>query len=160
MNRYIHKVRYIPTGVSIFRSFSINIGTMDHICLCVSDIEKSIIWYHNILGVTHKYNDTPNFYPYDLDSPAFLQKNDVKIALLPLHKNQSPIKDHKGAHIAFNTNKIEFSKAKEKLPGLLIQFQVHADQSIEVEECDYGIQKSLFFADPDNNILEVTTWCT
>ena len=28
----------------------------------------------------------------------------------------------------------------------------------KVDEQDYGLQLSLFFADPDNNMLEITAW--
>jgi hypothetical protein len=41
---------------------------------------------------------------------------------------------------------------------LLEKHVVNEDQKTEVEEQDYGLQWSLFFSDPDNNILEVTTW--
>jgi hypothetical protein len=41
---------------------------------------------------------------------------------------------------------------------LLETHRVHEAQSLAVEEADYGLQRSLFFSDPDNNILELTTW--
>lgn len=137
---------------------TIDIGTVDHVCLCVTDVERSIKWYHGILGVSLKYANEPNFYPKDVESPAFLQKNDVRIALLPLSNPQHVIRDHRGAHVAFRVSGSEFKNTRKSLPVLLQNHRVHNKQNVEVEEYDYGIQKSLFFSDPDNNILEITTW--
>ena len=62
--------------------------------------------------------------------------------------------------MAFGVSRAEWERARAELPTLLKEAQDVASGtgSTEVEEADYGIQWSLFFPDPDNNILEITTW--
>lgn len=129
-------------------------GGLDHVCVAVSDVRKSIEWYENVLGFTHRFREERAF---GMD-PAFLTNGQAKIALLPLRPGQSPIQDHRGAHVAFGVNREEFDHIRQKLPQRLREHAVSRDQSVHVEEQDYELQLSLFFSDPDRNILEITTW--
>ena len=45
---------------------------------------------------------------------------------------------------------------RRELPQLLVDNRVSESQDVLVEECDYDLQLSLFFSDPDSNI--VGTW--
>ena len=120
---------------------------LDHVCVAVRDMDESLEWYERVLDFEHKYKNAESFGK----EPAFLQNGDAKIALLPLTSSQIPIRNHNGAHFAFNVNREEFDRMRVELPKRL-------GESQEVEEQDYGLQLSLFFSDPDNNILEITTW--
>jgi catechol 2,3-dioxygenase-like lactoylglutathione lyase family enzyme len=121
--------------------------------LC-SDVDASIRWYEGVLGLRHHFKDHSCFGK----DPAFLQAGSARIALLPLSAQQTPIADHNGAHFAFNVDKEQWMSIREQLPALLLAHQVSSAQSVEVDEQDYGLQLSLFFEDPDRNIMEVTTW--
>jgi len=134
------------------------VGSLDHVCLCTRDMSKSISWYRSVLGLKHEYTDETNFYPRTLDSPAFLRRGSACVALLPLPDPGSAIRYHNGAHMAFNVSRQEFERARRDLPALLREHRAAADQSVEVEFSDYGLQWSLFFSDPDFNTLELTTW--
>merc|ERR1719464_2061880 len=82
------------------------------------------------------------------------------IALLRLPEGEAPLvgsRSQKG-HVAFRVSNKEFQALRERLPTLLKEHQVYADQSVDIIEEDYGVQQSLFFFDPDGNELEVTTW--
>jgi catechol 2,3-dioxygenase-like lactoylglutathione lyase family enzyme len=140
---------------------------MDHVCLCVTDVPESIRWYRRVLGLRLEHTSEPHFWPADPASPAFLcgggAGDPVKVALLPLADPSKRIRDHHGAHMAFGVSKDEWERARDELPALLREALPEsggggAVGSTAVEEADYGLQWSLFFSDPDNNILEVTTW--
>ena len=66
--------------------------------------------------------------------------------------------DHKGAHLAFTLSRGKWEEARVNLPVLLLENRIVVGQRITVDEEDYGIQKGLFFEDPDNNVLELTMW--
>ena len=104
----------------------------------------------------HEYQDHPSF---GLD-PAFMRSGTACIALLPLSKRNRQIDYHNGAHTAFTVSKSEFLSARKSLPALLAANRVSESQDVDILEEDYGIQKSIFFKDPDGNILEITYWDT
>ena len=60
--------------------------------------------------------------------------------------------------MAFGLGNAEWEQARANLPELLRAHQAHPRQSVAVEEANYGLQLSLFFDDPDRNVLELTTW--
>ena len=132
--------RYVATEKRRFRP-----NGLDHVCICVQNVETSLEWYRKVLDFEHKYADEKSFGK----DPAFLQNGNAKIALLPLHSSQTPVKNHNGAHFAFNVDREEFDRMRVELPKRL---------DTQVEEQDYDLQLSLFFSDPDDNILEITTW--
>lgn len=137
-------------------SSSLPVAALDHVCICVSDISSSIDWYTSVLSLTHAHKSAEHFWPTDPQSPAFLSPG---LALFPLSTSTSPIRDHKGAHFALSVDASTFSRAKNGgLQALLHQHRRHSRQSTFVEYEDYGIQKSLFFKDPDANVIELTLW--
>jgi catechol 2,3-dioxygenase-like lactoylglutathione lyase family enzyme len=131
---------------------------VDHVCLCATDIRRSIGWYRSVLGFELQHADQPNFWPTCPESPAFLRSGSAQLALLPLPRAVAPVADHNGAHVAFGLGRAAWKDARGTLPGLLRQHRTHAGHSVAVEEADYGLQLSLFFDDPDRNVLELTTW--
>ena len=126
--------------------------------MCVSNIDRSIEWYQATLGFELQHADQPNFWPTCPDSPAFLSVGSAQLALLPLAPPTLPVADHNGAHVAFGLANVDWEEARNSLPGVLATHRVDETQSVEVEEADYGWQLSLFFEDPDKNVLELTTW--
>ena len=128
-----------------FSSSSFRPNGLDHVCVAVKDVDVSLDWYERVLDFKHKYADESSFGK----NPAFLQNGNAKIALIPLARSQTPVKNHNGAHFAFNVDREEFDRMRVELPKRL---------GCRVEEQDYDLQLSIFFSDPDSNILEITTW--
>merc|ERR1712194_968902 len=91
---------------------------------------------------------------------AMVRNGKAFFALLRLPEGERPLQGSRSqkGHVAMRVSNDEFSAFKAKLPDLLKSNQVNSEQSLEIEEDDYGIQQSLFFEDPDGNELEVTTW--
>ena len=127
---------------------------LDHVCVCVTDVDRSIAWYHGVLGLEHAFADAPQFGK----DPAFLRAGVAAVALLPLGARKPPIRDHLGAHFALGVDLAEWHRFRAALPALLRRHRAGAAHSIAVDEQDYGLQLSLFFSDPDANVVEVTTW--
>lgn len=70
-------------------------GALDHICICVDDIQSSIAWYNAVLGFELQHATAENFFPVTSGSPAFLRSpGGAQVALLPLPPTTSPIADH------------------------------------------------------------------
>lgn len=105
-----------------------------------------------------RHEDQPHFYPTDPGSPAFLQRGEARVAIFELDSGQTPIGDHNGAHLAFNVSKSEFERARSDLPRLLEAHRAHPEHTTALEFEDYGLQHSLFFWDPDDNMLELAMW--
>ena len=134
-------------------------GALDHVCVCVEDIEASIRWYGAVLGLEIQHADAACFFPTDRTAPAFLSsRTGAAVALLPLSPVTAAIRNHRGAHFALALHRVEFARARADLPALLAAHRVTDSQSIEIEEADYGLQHCLFFSDPSHNIIELTTW--
>ena len=162
---------YFSSSASSAPAPFLRASCLDHVCVCVSDVEKSILWYSKVLGLRHSYKSEPHFFPSDASSPAFLSFPATSsastastscnnptggVALLPLSHSSKPIQDHLGAHFAVRVDEAEFRRARNCLKDVLRE--VDATQEASVEYQDYGIQKSLFFRDPDKNIVEIACW--
>lgn len=130
---------------------------LDHVCVVVRDVSRAIDWYQRVVGLNHIHKDHPCFG----SDPAFLASEDgaVSVALLPLSPTRKPIRDHRGAHFAIRVDADDFNRARLVLPALLVEERREDEvHSVDVDEQDYGLQRSLFFSDPDANILEYTFW--
>jgi catechol 2,3-dioxygenase-like lactoylglutathione lyase family enzyme len=139
---------------------SLSVQSLDHVCITCSDVAASIQWYQNILNLQQKHLKEEHFYPTCPHSPAFLSPG---LAIYQLSSTTTPITNHNGAHFALKVNAETFAHAKNGgLSSLLLQHNpsttTPSTSSIAVEYQDYGIQKSLFFYDPDHNMIELTLW--
>ncbi|OQR87682.1 hypothetical protein ACHHYP_08194 [Achlya hypogyna] len=144
--RATHVLRSVTRGILAAAPPS-----LDHVCLVVKDVPKSIKFYEHVLGATHLYKDDPNFG----EDPAFLKVGSAQIALLPLAATHKPIEDHNGAHFALScSSTTDFERIKASLGGDLKEIGAND----EVDFQDYGRQLSLFFSDLDGNIVEITHW--
>ena len=140
-------------GLSVFAR---RIARLDHVCVCVRDVNASIEWYRGVLGMVLQYGDHPT-------SPAFMSTaaGGASIALLPLDAEQVAVPQHNGAHFALGLDSEEaFDAAVAELPVLLLRHGGDAAGTAEalVDVHDYGLQRSAFFADSDANIVELTLW--
>eukprot|EP00854_Cymbomonas_tetramitiformis_P001723 gene1723-2384_t len=149
---------------------------IDHVCVVCEDVRRSILWYENVLGLTHELRDDPDFGI----TPAFLRAPGSQmcaVALWPLEKGKRSVRDanagrypHNGAHFALRLTREDWDARRLQLPKLLHENLAHTSQkfglrnrNLDHDSClvtahDYGLQLSLFFMDPDQNMIELTTW--
>jgi len=138
------------------RFFTLKLKQIDHCAFGVRDLEVSKKWYAKVLSMDHLFADDPNFN----GEIAMVGNGAVKLALLELPTDQNPLPGsrYQRGHVAFEVSNEEFWAFKDVLSKLLVENRACENQRTDIIEEDYGIQKSLFFFDPDDNELEVTTW--
>jgi len=125
------------------KPFEINF--LDHVAIRVKDMNASIEWYGNVLGLKK----------YQLEKwgefPVFMFSGKSGIAIFPANleheKNNQESRNVKIDHFAFNVSNEDFKKAQEYFNsiGEVFQFQ------------DHHYFHSIYLKDPDNHTVELTT---
>ena len=121
-----------------------NIRFLDHVAIMVSDLENSVKWYVENLGLT-KYTKE-EWGPY----PVFLLAGRSGLALFPAKKgtaDEGLAPEIRLDHLAFNVDGDSFSKARTFL----------TKRGIKTTFKDHTYFHSLYFNDPDGHQLELTT---
>jgi len=120
-----------------------NLDGLDHVGLAVSDVQRSIRWYRDVLGLERAFEDAW------ADYPAVLVRNGTGVALFPA--NGAPIEpstlDSLG-HAGFRVSREGFERAKEELRAAGIEFR----------ESDHRVAWSIYLLDPDRHLIEITTY--
>ena len=120
---------------------------IDHVAIGVADVERFANWYADVLGFERR-----NEGRWD-GVPTFIGKGTTAIALFPARtpnvKTATKGADKTGMlHLAFRANRKNFLDAQEELKRRGIQFTFE----------DHEISHSIYFRDPDNHVLEITTY--
>jgi len=119
---------------------------IDHVALTVRDVEKSVLWYKEILGLQRFHELVWGSFP------AVVGTGITSLALFPVaseHPEGPPGPDTICArHIAFLTDRENFEHAQRELEDKGIQFQFQ----------DHTIAHSIYLLDPDGHQLEITTY--
>ncbi|OUS01000.1 glyoxalase [Flavobacteriales bacterium 33_180_T64] len=123
----------------------IEIEFLDHVAIRVIDIEKSVKWYEEVLGLKkHQLSKWGDF-------PIFMLANKSGIALFPANSTDKEIdpksKNVKIDHFAFNVTKENFEKAKRRYKNLNLEFNIQ----------DHHYFYSIYTKDPDGHTVELTT---
>jgi catechol 2,3-dioxygenase-like lactoylglutathione lyase family enzyme len=119
---------------------------IDHVALVVRDVERSIRWYGEVLGLERRYDDVWG------DIPAFIGAGSTALALFPVRDGDAAPRPGRNAiamlHLAFRTDAAGFARAQEELTrrGVAWEFQ------------DHQVSHSIYFEDPDGHQLEITTY--
>jgi catechol 2,3-dioxygenase-like lactoylglutathione lyase family enzyme len=119
---------------------------IDHIALAVRDVERSVAWYKDVLGLERRYEDAWGNYP------AVVGVGTTSIALFPVtgvEPKPSPSRDVLAMrHFAFRTDRANFDSARRELN----------QRGIPLESQHHGISESIYFHDPDRHEVEITTY--
>jgi catechol 2,3-dioxygenase-like lactoylglutathione lyase family enzyme len=121
---------------------------LDHIAITVSDLEASVKWYEQVLGLK---NDHPGLWG-GVPVMMFAVIGSSGLALFPAKANAT-LPDNLGnliatQHIAFRVSRASFEAAQAHLHDLRIPFKFQ----------DHDISHSIYFDDPDQHRLELTTY--
>ncbi len=118
---------------------------LDHIALAVRDVERSVRWYVEVLGLERQHEGA-----WD-GVPKFVGRGATGIALFPPRPNENspghtdPIRV---LHVALRADRENFLRAQKELKARGIDFHFE----------DHGIAHSIYFHDPDGHELEITTY--
>lgn len=117
---------------------------LDHVALNVSDRERSIAWYRDVLGLEPQGEATRD------DWPVFVGELG---ACLTLFQAQSASASRESESVGFRH--VAFAVGREDLE----RAQAHLrERSIEYRFEDHGSSRSVYFDDPDGHVIELTTY--
>ena len=119
---------------------------IDHVAMSVRDVELSAQWYIDVLGFERRHEGM-----WD-GVPVFIGKGTTSLALFPVRlpgtsKSSGPA-DVRMLHLALRANRKNFLAAQEELKRRGIKFEFQ----------DHEISHSIYFRDPDDHKLEITTY--
>lgn len=115
---------------------------IDHVALAVSDAERSAQWFIEVLGFERRFEGMWN------GVPTFVGKGKTALALFPSDRLASVRSGGGMLHLAFRASRHEFEAAQRDLKAREIPFEFQ----------DHAISHSIYFCDPDDHELEITTY--
>lgn len=124
---------------------SFQIDFLDHVAIRVKDMEVSINWYEEVLGLK-KYK-LPEWGAF----PVFMLSGKTGVAIFPANTDHPEIpvasKNVKIDHFAFNVNRENYDLAKKHFDQLGINYEIQ----------DHHYFESIYLKDPDGHQVELTT---
>jgi catechol-2,3-dioxygenase len=117
---------------------------LDHVSLNVADRARSIAWYRDVLGLAQRGE------PVDDDEPVFMGELGACVALFQAER-QSPAREKESTglrHVAFMLTREGLEEAKAHL----------GERGVDYRPEDHGNADSVYFSDPDGNVVELTTY--
>ena len=119
---------------------------LDHVALTVTDVDSSIEWYRDVLGLELVHEEEWG------RNPAFLTAGSTGLALFPAQGSEPPPKGHPDGlamwHVAFRADRGNFDAARQELESREISYSFS----------DHGLTYSIYFHDPDGHLVEITTY--
>lgn len=115
---------------------------LDHVAIAVADVERSASWYVEVLGFERMHEGEWG------GVPTFVGTNRTGIALFPQKRSERAGPDRGILHIAFCATRENFLGAQRELKSRGVPFQFE----------DHGISHSIYFRDPDDHRVELTTY--
>jgi catechol 2,3-dioxygenase-like lactoylglutathione lyase family enzyme len=125
---------------------SFTLDGIDHIAINVRDVERSVRWYCDILGLERRYADVWG------SQPAVVGIGTTSLALFPVEGPNPQPRPGRDVitmrHIAFRASRSNFEQAIAELQA----------RGITPEIQDHQISQSVYFNDPDGHEIEITTY--
>lgn len=112
--------------------------------LNVGDRRRSIAWYRDVLGLEQRGE------PSEDDEPVFMGEFGACIALFQV-QSETPERPQESTglrHVAFMVTRDGLGRAKARLSEHRVEFRAE----------DHGNADSVYFRDPDGNVIELTTY--
>jgi catechol 2,3-dioxygenase-like lactoylglutathione lyase family enzyme len=122
----------------------VELRRLDHVSLNVSDRPRSIAWYRDVLGLEQRGNARRD------DWPVFMGDFGACVALFQAQV-ESPDRAPESTglrHVAFMVGREDLAAAQERLRERGVEFRLE----------DHGNAHSLYFPDPDGNVIELTSY--
>lgn len=122
------------------------IEQIDHVAITVRDLNSSVAWYRDVLGLERRYQEAWG------DYPAMMFAGSTGIAIFPAEAGPAPSPDVQRTavmrHLAFRVDNSNFERARAELSARGIHYNFQ----------DHDISHSIYFNDPDGYELELTTY--
>ncbi len=116
---------------------------IDHVALLVRDVQASVRWYQEVLGLEQRHAATWG------GVPSMMCAGTTCLALFPLGPDVALPAENPGmSHLAFRVDGAGFEAAQSELRERGIDFVFE----------DHDISHSIYFRDPDGYRLEITTY--
>jgi lactoylglutathione lyase len=122
----------------------VELRRLDHVSLNVSDRPRSIAWYRDVLGLEQSGS------PRRDDWPVFMGDFGACVALFQAQV-ESPDRAPESSglrHVAFMVGRDDLAEAQERLRERGVDFRFE----------DHGNAHSVYFSDPDGNVIELTSY--
>jgi catechol 2,3-dioxygenase-like lactoylglutathione lyase family enzyme len=122
----------------------VKLRRLDHVSLNVSDRSRSIAWYRDVLGLEQRGS------PRRDDWPVFMGDFGTCVALFQ-SQVESPDREPESTglrHVAFMVGRDGLAEAQDRLREHGVEFRFE----------DHGNAHSVYFPDPDGNVIELTTY--
>ena len=119
---------------------------LDHVSLNVSDRARSIAWYRDVLGLEQRGE------PRRDDWPVFMGELGACVALFQAQVETAERQPESTGlrHVAFMVGRDDLAAAQTRLRERGVEFRFE----------DHGNAHSIYFPDPDGNVIELTTYET
>ena len=117
---------------------------LDHVSLNVRDRARSIVWYRDVLGLEQRGE------PHRDDWPVFMGELGACVALFQAQVD-TPERQPESTglrHVAFMVGGTDLDEARDRL----------RERGVEYRFEDHGNARSIYFPDPDGNVIELTTY--
>ena len=117
---------------------------LDHVSLNVSDRPRSIAWYREVLGLEQRGDARRD------DWPVFMGEFGACVALFQAQV-ETPERQPESTglrHVAFMVEPDALARAQAQLRAHGVEFRFE----------DHGNAHSVYFPDPDGNVIELTTY--
>ena len=126
---------------------TVNLDHIDHVAITVRDLQRSMQWYRDVLGLERRYEDA-----WGGEPPWMTCAGDTCVALFPaegeIREAPAPPESIAMRHFAFRIDRPGFEEARLDL----------TQRGLEPRFEDHGVSHSLYIADPDGHRIEITTY--